>query len=154
MYNNQAEHEFEMRMEEYYLNKMEEEHDKEILVNVLKFQEEAFTNACKKLNLNGHVTVFDSKKDAITSADKIATDSFYKGMCVKKSYMHCFSLDMTFFFNRDGKSDFAYAGRYNRTDTPEKMYEAFKKANELLSAMDEEMDKLLKEQEKQEEFEI
>ena len=34
------------------------------------------------------------------------------------------------------------------------MYEAFKKANELLSAMDEEMDKLLKEQEKQEEFEI
>ena len=154
MYNNQAEHEFEMRMEEYYLNKMEEEHDKEILENVLKFQEEAFISACEKLDLNGHVTVFDSKKDASTHADKIAINSFYKGMCVKKSYMCCSSLDMTFFFNRDGKSDFAYAGRYNKEDTPEKMYEAFKKANELLIAMDEEMDKLLKEQEKQEEFEI
>lgn len=139
---------------EYYLNKMEEAHDKEILENVLKFQEEAFVRACEKLQLYSHITEFNSKKNASTPADKIATGSFYKGMCVKKSYMHCFSLDMTFFFNRDGKSDFAYSGRYNRTDTPEKMYEAFKKANELLSAMDEEMDKLLKEQEKQEEFEI
>lgn len=154
MYNNQAEHEFEMRMEEYYLNKMEEEHDKEIHENVLKFQEEAFISACEKLDLCSHITEFNSKKDASTFADKIAINSFYKGMCVKKSYMYCNSLDMTFFFNRDGKSDFTYAGRYNKNDTPEKMYEVFKKANELLSAMDEEMDKLLKEQEKQEEFEI
>jgi hypothetical protein len=124
--------------EEHYLEQMMKKHDE-----MVKLQGRVFDIACRKLGLDAHTVTFDSKKDVSTEADKIATNFYYNDMVVKKSYMGCESLDMTFFFDAQGDACYSYAGYTDGRDTVEKLVAAFEKAEQLRTAMDEVMTDLM-----------
>lgn len=66
-------------------------------------QAELIAAACKEAGLDGHIRWIESKKQADTWAEKIAMR--FKGsnsLPVKNSYMYCDTLDMRFFFWRNG----------------------------------------------------
>ena len=99
---------------------------------------EALAKASKKCGLDSHVTYFSKKSDLTTWADRVIGFFFRKGMPVKKSYMMCDSLDMTFFFFKNGIAAYTYAGYADMRDArEEKIVNAFKKANEMRLAMEE-----------------
>lgn len=104
-------------------------------------QAELIAQACKRVDLDGHIRWIEEKKDAVTWAEKIAM--MFKGkssMPVKNSYMMCDSLDMCFFYDKNGVATMTYSGSTSvgRPDIAEgKLIQAFSKANQVLEAMDE-----------------
>lgn len=105
-------------------------------------QARAMEKAAKILGLDAHIVGIDYKKDAYTWADRIMVGRFFrKGMPVKRSYLFCESLDVTFFFLED-KAVFTYAGFADQRDLKA---DALPKAFELAKRMVEEMEKAVEE---------
>ena len=98
-------------------------------------QEQALSIAFKKCGLNNHTVYFEKKSDMQTWADKLMGFFFRKGMPVRKSYMYCETLDMTFFFTLEGRAMYAYSGYADERDSGKNLIEAFNKADEVRKAM-------------------
>lgn len=99
---------------------------------------EALEKASKKCGLDSHVSCLSKKSDMQTWADRVIGFFFRKGMNVKRSYMMCDCLDMTFFFLKNGIAVYTYAGYADMRDArEEKIVNAFRKANEMRLAMEE-----------------
>jgi hypothetical protein len=102
-------------------------------------QAEKIAAACKETGLDGHIKWIDSRKQANTWAEKIA-ERFRnrRQLPVKNSYMFCDTLDMCFFYSKEGQPIVTYAG-YATPDSPDincgKLAEAFGKAEQVLNAM-------------------
>lgn len=106
-------------------------------------QARAMHEACRKVGVDSHITLLIYKKDMQTRADKIIGFFWRKAMPIKRSYMYCDSLDMTFFFTENGEAVYSYAGYADKRDaTEEKIVNAFRKANELRLEMEKELAKL------------
>lgn len=99
-------------------------------------QEKALGIAFKKCGLNNHTVIFEFKKDLVTAADKLIWIWYRKKMPVRKSYMYCNALDMTFFFTKDGKAMYTYAGQADERDSGELLIKAFAKAEEVRIEME------------------
>jgi hypothetical protein len=111
-----------------------------------EIQEEAIEKAAKRLSLDSHITYYDFKVNLYTFSDKLMTGNLRRGMPFKRSFMMCESMDMNFFFNREGEPIYTYAGYAdNRDATEEKIVNAFRKANKMREYMQEEAEKLLQE---------
>lgn len=99
--------------------------------------EKALEISAKQCGLDAHVSHLYKKSDMQTRADRIIGIFFRKGMPIKRSYMWCNSLDMTFFFLKDGTAVYTYSGYAdNRDATEEQIIQAFKKANEMRLTME------------------
>ena len=106
---------------------------------------DAIEQAAKKCGLDSHVSYISKKSDMQTWADRVIGFFFRKGMAIKRSYMMCDTLDMTFFFLKNGEAMYTYAGQADKRDATEnKIVNAFRKANEMRI----EMEKALAEMEK------
>ena len=106
---------------------------------------DAIEKAAKKCGLDSHINYINKKTDMRTWADRVIGVFFRKGMAIKRSYMMCDALDMTFFFLKNGKAVYTYAGYADKRDAcEEKIVEAFRKANQMRI----EMEKALAEMEK------
>lgn len=97
----------------------------------------AIEKSAKRMNLDYHITEIECKRDLHTWADKIMGRFFRKGMPVKKSYMMCDTLDMNFFFSKDGIAMYTYSGYADDRDGSDKIIEAFKTANKMRFYMNE-----------------
>ena len=73
-------------------------------------QHEALEQACKQLGMDSHITIIQSAKDCRTDADKKAYNIIGKPFVVKRSYLNCNSLDVTFFYNNEGEATYTYCG--------------------------------------------
>ena len=112
----------------------------------MAYTEEQFKKAlelaAKKCGLDSHISYLDKKSDMQTWADRVIGMFYRKGMSIKRSYMYCNSLDITFFFFEDGKAAYTYSGYADERDaTEEKIVKAFKLANKMRDTME----KVLKE---------
>lgn len=106
-------------------------------------QARAMEKAAKILGLDAHVVGVDYKKDLHTWADKIlGCNYFRKGMPVKRSYLFCECLDITFFFTEYGHATFSYAGIADHRDLED---DGLIKAMKLAKRMVEEMEKAVEE---------
>ena len=108
-------------------------------------QEKIIQNACRRAGLYGHVKWLQTHRDAHTWAEKIAymyRKPGYRIMPTKGSVMYCETLDMCFFFMYGKTPAMAYAGYMaaGGSDNAEKLATAFKKGEELLRFMQEEME--------------
>lgn len=110
-----------------------------------KQQAEIIEKACKLANLGTHIAEIKSRRDACTWADRIAYQhkNGRQIMPVKKSYVYCDTLDMTFYFLRGTTPAVAYAGYTTAMsrDATGGLVNAFAKANEVLRYMYELMPK-------------
>lgn len=131
-----------MTLQEYYVNKKKQFQD-----DMVSLQEKAMARACDKVFRGcNYTSVFKIRKeDDQRMSDLLANDFFYEGMVMKKSYMQCSMLDMTFFYDLNGKARYTYAGCSNDKDSLSKIVNAFQKAEELRIAMDAAMVQLLNE---------
>ena len=107
----------------------------------MKYSEEQFADAiakaAKKCGLDAHIYYLYKKSDMQTWADKLIGLDFRKAMAVKRSYMFCDSLDMTFFFDERGNAKYTYSGYADKRDaSDEKIVNAFKKANKMRLEME------------------
>ena len=107
----------------------------------MEYTEEQFAKALEissnKCGLDAHISWLDKKSDMQTWADRIIGIFFRKGMPIKRSYMWCNSLDMTFFFLKNGEAVYTYSGFADARDAnDEKIVQAFRKANEMREAME------------------
>lgn len=99
-------------------------------------QIEALVQASKICKLHAHITTFQRKSDLQTWADRIIGIFYRKHMPIKRSYMMCSTLDMDFFFTKDGEAVYTYAGYAdNRDATEEKIVNAFRMANRMREEM-------------------
>lgn len=113
----------------------------------MKYTEEQFalalSEAAKKCGLDSHIYYLKRKADMQTWADRVIGCCYRKGMPVKRSYMFCDALDMTFFFLPSGKAVYSYAGQDNQSDaTEEKIVNAFRKANEMRIEMEKALERM------------
>jgi hypothetical protein len=114
-----------------------------------EIQAEAIERAAKRLKLDAHINYCDYKKYLHGWADRIMKMWFRKGMPYKRSFLMCNSLDVNFFFMKEGEAAYTYAGYADNRDAQEKkIVEAFRKANKMREYMQEEAEKLLQEVEK------
>lgn len=105
--------------------------------------EEALKISAKQCGLDAHVSHLYKKSDKQTWADRIIGIFFRKGMPIKRSYMWCNTLDMTFFFLKDGTAVYTYSGYAdNRDANEERIVQAFRKANEMRLAMEQALAKM------------
>ena len=103
----------------------------------------AIEKAAKKCGLASHVSYLNRKSDMSTWADRVIGFFYRKGMAIKRSYMMCDTLDMTFFFTERGKAMYTYAGQADERDaTEEKIVRAFKKANEMRLEMEKALEEM------------
>lgn len=107
----------------------------------MAYTEEQFAKAlemsAKQCGLDAHICYMENKSNLQTLADKIIGRFFRKGMAIKRSYMWCDTLDMTFFFLENGEAVYAYSGYADKRDaSEEKIVNAFRKANEMRVAME------------------
>ncbi len=107
----------------------------------MKYSEEQFADAiakaAQKCGLGAHIYYLYKKSDMQTWADKLIGMDFRKGMAVKRSYMLCDTLDMTFFFSEQGNAKYTYCGKADKRDaSDEKIVNAFKMANEMRLEME------------------
>ena len=100
---------------------------------------EMISKACEMEELSTHIKQINKNADAGTWAEKIAC-RFRKGeaLPVKNSYMYCDTLDMCFFYTKDGKPCVTYAG-YVTADckdmTAGRLVRAFIRAGKVLQNM-------------------
>ena len=107
----------------------------------------AIEKAAKACGLDAHISFLNKKSEMVTWADRVIGIFFRKGMAVKRSYMMCDTLDMTFFFTKNGRAIYTYAGYADMRDASDKrIVTAFRKANEMRN----EMEKALAEMNKKE----
>lgn len=106
-------------------------------------QAEAIHQAAHNLGMDAHVCTLQYKKDLYTWADKILGSNYFrKGMPVKRSYLFCDCLDVTFFFTEYGHATFTYAGCADHRDLED---DALIKAIKLAKKMRDEMERLIEE---------
>lgn len=108
-------------------------------------QEKIIQNACRRAGLDGHIKWLQTQRDAHTWAEKISymyRKPGYRIMPTKGSSMYCETLDMCFFFMYGKTPAMAYAGYMaaGGPDNAEKLATAFKKGEEVLRFMKEEME--------------
>lgn len=113
----------------------------------MAYTEEQFAKAleisAKQCGLYAHICYLEKKSDMSTWADRIIGSFFRKGMPIKKSYMRCNTLDMTFFYLADGEAVYTYSGYADKRDaTEEQIVNAFRKANEMRVAMEQALKRL------------
>lgn len=116
----------------------------------MEYTEEQFAKAlelsAKKCGLDAHISWLDKKANMCTYADRIIGVFYRKGMAIKKSYMYCDSLDMTFFFFKNGEAVYTHSGYVDKRDaTEEKIVNAFRKANEMRVTMEHTLKEVVKE---------
>lgn len=99
-------------------------------------QAKALEIASKKCGLDCHVSFIEKKSQLYTWADKIAGRFFRKQMPIKRSYLYCNSLDVDFFFLKDGTAVYTYAGYADERDATEKITDAFYIANKMRREME------------------
>lgn len=105
-------------------------------------QTEALAEASKICNLDAHITTFERKSDLHTWADRIIGIFYRKNIPVKRSYMMCSTLDMDFFFTKEGEAVYTYAGYADSRDaTEEKIVNAFRMANKMKEEMQKAIEK-------------
>ena len=114
---------------------------------MVEYTEEQFAKAlqisAKKCGLDAHISWLDKKANMSTWADRIIGVFYRKGMPIKRSYMYCNSLDMTFFFSKNGKAVYTYSGYADKRDaTEEKIVNAFRKANEMRIVMEQTLEEV------------
>lgn len=102
-------------------------------------QAELIAAACKEAGLDGHIRWIEGRKQANTWAEKIAVR--FKGngpLPVKNSYMYCDTLDMCFFYDKQGTPFMTYAG-YVAADSKDitegTLIETFRRARQVLNTM-------------------
>jgi hypothetical protein len=111
-----------------------------------EIQTEAIERAAKRLNLDTHITYCEYQKDLYNWADRLMKMWYRKGMPYKRSFLMCDSLDVNFFFMKEGEAAYTYAGYAdNRDAQEEKIVEAFRIANKMREYMQEEAEKLIQE---------
>lgn len=110
-------------------------------------QHEALEQACKQLGMDSHITIIQSAKDCRTDADKKAYNIIGKPFAVKRSYLNCNSLDVTFFYNNEGEATYTYCGYGDPYDSKDKLLAAFETADDLRQTMDEVLQELQEEKE-------
>ena len=113
----------------------------------MKYTEEQFAvglaEAAKKCGLDAHISYLNKKADLKTWADKVIKTFYRKGMAIKRSYMFCDTLDMTFFYLPNGKAVYSYSGYASQHDaTEERIVNAFKKANEMRMEMEKALERM------------
>lgn len=104
---------------------------------------EMIHDACRRLDLDGHITWIGYKKDAIKPTEKIAASWNSLPLPVKNSCMYCHSLDMCFYYTDHNEAAVAYSGHATlKRDMGKdgKLLMAFHQAGELLKIMQELMD--------------
>ena len=104
---------------------------------------EMIHDACRRLDLDGHITWIGYKKDAVKLPEKIAVSWNSLPLPVKNSLMYCEALDMCFFYTDNNIATVAYSGYATlRRDlgNEDKLISAFQKAKEILKFMQELMD--------------
>ena len=89
----------------------------------MAYMEEQFAKAlelsAKKCGLDSHVSWLNKKSDMSTWADRIIGIFYRKGMPIKRSYMYCNALDITFFFLKNGEAVYTYSGYADKRDATE-----------------------------------
>lgn len=130
-----------MTPEDYYFEQREQIHD-----DVVNLQEKALRLACKECGLTEEIDEFE----AISSSDEIAKTAWYKGMYAKRIKFECSELNMTFFYDAYGIATYTYAGFSSNADTLENITKAFAKAEQFRIKMDEIMEQMLKNEDKDE----
>lgn len=117
---------------------------------MVEYTEEQFAKAlelsAKKCGLDSHVSWLDKKSYMRTWADRIIGVFYRKGMPIKRSFMYCNSLDMTFFYSKNEEAVYTYSGYADKRDaTEEKIVNAFRKANEMRVTMEQTLKEVIKE---------
>lgn len=108
---------------------------KDTIMRVL--QEQALEIAAKRCGLDAHIVCIERKPELHTWADRIASRFYFRGMPIKRTFLFCETLDMTFFFDQHGSAMYAYAGYADSRDATEtKIVNAFKKANHMRLQME------------------
>ena len=106
-------------------------------------QVNALTKASKRCKLSAHIDFAYKKSDCSnTWAEKIMQRWYRKLMPYKSSYMFCDTMDLCFFFGKDNRPMYTYAGYADleRDATEERIIKAFKTANLMLKYMKEEIE--------------
>lgn len=103
-----------------------------------KFEREeiAIEKACKENGLDSHITRFYKKAELATWADRLYSRWFVKDNPIKRSYMYCSTLDMNFFFSKDGKAMCTYAGYCDSDKEFDNLVKAFNLAKKVVADMD------------------
>lgn len=85
--------------------------------------------------MDNHTVRFERKTDLVTCSDRIIGFFYRRNMPVRKSYMYCDALDMTFFYDQSGNAIYTYAGKADERDSGVLLVNAFSKAEEIRKEM-------------------